>query len=167
MRETVLARVKAFRRALEMARDRSDECCDLPRGCELKHFPRGSCDLASHFLAQYLRDSDPTLLPEIIFMEPTQSYRDGNKSTVKRHVIVALDEEYIDLTLDQFDEHNHPVLIEGKSGTLGTMLCEIEKSGGNIERREVNIYATKEDEEDKEKQLYNWLKHTADRLLNE
>jgi len=36
-----------------------------------------------------------------------------------------------------------------------------------IERREVNIYATKEDEEEEEKQLYNWLKHTADRLLNE
>lgn len=166
MRETVLARVKAFRRALEMAaREQSDEFRDLVRWCELSDFPHGSCDLASHFLAQYLRDSDPMLLPEIIYMDATQSVLDGKKSIGNRHVIVALDEEYIDLTLDQFDEYNPPVLIESKSGTLGNLLCEIEKSGGHIERREVNIYAT--DKDDGEDELYNWLRHTAERLLTE
>ncbi|MFN1142959.1 hypothetical protein [Serratia quinivorans] len=163
MTDEIKRRIHAFRNALVLAADtRSHECFHMPRwNMELNSFPGGCCDLASNFLAQYLRDSDPTLQPDIIHMQATQSFRDEEKSTVFSHVIVALGEEYIDLTLNQFTEYGRRVIIEDKFGTLHTLLSKIKQHEGTVTWRDINIDSADEEGE----ALYGWLRHTADRLL--
>lgn len=163
MKQDTRRRIHAFRNALVLAADtRSHECFHMPRwNTELNNFPGGGCDLASNFLAQYLRDSDPTLQPDIIHMQATQSFRDEEKSTVYSHVIVALGEEYIDLTLSQFAEYSGRVVIEDKFGTLHTLLSKIKQHEGTVTGRGINIDSASEEGE----ALYGWLRHTADRLL--
>ncbi|EOC0866009.1 hypothetical protein VG539_004044 [Cronobacter muytjensii] len=63
----------------------------------MHNFPHGSCDMASNCLAQYLTDKKCGH-PCIIFMDGSRL----ENSPVRAHVIVMLDGEYIDLTLDQF-----------------------------------------------------------------
>lgn len=156
-------RIHAFRNALVLAADtRSHECFEMGRWQELNEFPYSCCDLASNFLAQYLRDSDPTLRPVIIHIQATQSYRNDKASTIHSHVMVALGDKYIDLTLNQFAENNRRVIIEDKYGTLATMQREIQQFGGTITRRKINIDNTVENGDD----LYNWLRNTADCLLD-
>ncbi|HGM6906198.1 hypothetical protein OQJ40_22330 [Serratia nevei] len=162
MTDEIKRRIHAFRNALALAADtRSHECFAMGRWQELNEFPHGCCDLASNFLAQYLRDSEPTLQPVIIHMEATHSYRVDKESTVKSHVIVALGDKYIDLTLNQFAEYSRRVIIEDKYGTLASMQREIQRFGGTVTRRDINIDNTVENGEE----LYDWLRNTADRLL--
>lgn len=90
MREETTFRVRAFRKALELAKgERSKECRDLGRWkTDLHNFPHGSCDMASNCLAQYLMEKECGH-PCIIFMNGSTL----ENSTVRAHVIVMLNGE--------------------------------------------------------------------------
>lgn len=165
MREETRRLITAFRQALELAAgDRADECRTLPRWSkELKNFPHGSCDLASNFLAQYLKDRNSRLAPYILCMEGNTTFREEENSTVNGHVIVALNGEYIDLTLDQFCEYPHWIIAEKieSVGVLGTLLRKIQEHEGTITTRNINLYANRVPGQ----KLYNWLRDVADGLM--
>lgn len=166
MNNEIRQRIHAFRNALVLAADtRSHECFHMDRWNELNAFPHGCCGLASHFLAQYLKDGDPTLTPEIVTMETTEEFRNKEiTSTIKAHLIVRLDNWYIDLTLNQFAEYADRVVIEKPSGTLGTLIREIGQYGGTVTRREDIQLDAGLDEDGSD--LYAWLRATADSLLD-
>lgn len=155
--------IHAFRNALVLAADtRSHECFQFHRWSELNSFPHGCCDLASNFLAQYLRDSDPALQPVIIHLKTTTDFREECHSTIKSHVIVELDGWYIDLTLNQFEEHINRVEIDNRTGTLGSLLRKIRDQGGEVTERDIQLVAGLDDDGS---ELYAWLRATADGLL--
>ena len=129
---------------------------------ELKAFPHGCCDLASNFLAQYLQDGDPSLKPVIIHMQTTKDFRDEYRSTIKSHVIVEVTGWFVDLTLNQFVEYQDRVVIDDRTGILGTLLRRIRGSGGTVTERGIQLNAGL-DEDGHE--LYAWLRATADSLL--
>lgn len=159
MRDEVLARVKAFRQALEKAaREQPEECRNGSRWCELRRFPHGSCDLASNGLAQYLMDREGCH-PCVIFMQGKADFQEAENSTVYGHVIVLLDGEYIDLTLDQFDEYPDYIPADPieSGGTLGTLLRNIMKHGDPVKTRKVNLNGME--------CIYAWLLATADAVL--
>lgn len=160
MRQERLLRIKAFRRALELGGDEwADECRHFPRReTELKNFPHGSCDLASKTLAQYLTDTEGGH-PCIIFMEGNAGFHEAENSTVHGHVIVLLDGEYTDLTLDQFDENPNYIPYEPveSGGQIGKLLRNIMKHEDPLKTRQVDL----EDGEE----LYAWLRDTADEVL--
>ncbi|MEA9392650.1 hypothetical protein SJI19_19275 [Acerihabitans sp. TG2] len=155
-------RIHAFRNALVMAADtHSHECFHMPRWrVELNGFPRGCCALTSHFLAQYLKEGDPTLEPQIISMCTTLEFREAKSSTIESHVIVKLDTWYIDLTLNQFAEYSDRVYIDEK-GVHATLLCNIKKYKGTVGKREITLKAGHLDGSE----LYGWLRDKADGLL--
>lgn len=165
MTPEIRRRIHAFRNALVLAADtRSHECFHMGRWqMEMNHFPHGCCDLASNFLAQYLRDSDPALQPEIVHMVAEETFRTQHNSSIHSHVIVALDDWYIDLTLNQFAEHRDRVVIDTRTGTLGTLLRRIRACGGTVNSRDIRLNTYNEDGS----RLYAWLRATADRLLQE
>lgn len=160
MRPERLLRIKAFRRALELAAgERADECRRFPRWeTEHKNFPHGSCDLASNTLAQYLMDTEGCH-PCIIFMQGNADFHEAENSTVHAHVIVLLDGEYIDLTLDQFDEYPDYIPAEPveSDGQLGKLLRNIMKHEGSVKTRQVDL--------DGGDTLYAWLHDTAEEAL--
>ncbi|WP_181016565.1 hypothetical protein [Escherichia sp. ESNIH1] len=162
MREDTKFRVRAFRKALELAAgERSEECSHLGRWkTDLHNFPRGSCDMASNCLAQYLTEKKCGY-PFIIFMNG----RRLEKSTVQGHVIVMLDGEYIDLTLDQFEEYPDYIMVEPmeSGGVVGTLLRRIAEIEGTIETRPIKLtsYTTSGND------MYAWLRDTADQILEE
>ncbi|MDI9280145.1 hypothetical protein QMZ65_23280 [Pantoea sp. EABMAA-21] len=142
MRQETTFRIRAFRQALEqVAAVRGDEYRNLPRWCELSGFPRGSCDLASNFLARYLMEWDKGLYPFIIHMCGNNTFREEENSTVHSHVIVILDGNYIDLTLDQFKEYDSYVPAEPieSGGVIGSLIHKIQKHEGEISTRPVKI----------------------------
>jgi len=160
MRHETTLRIRAFRQALELAAaEQREECRELPRWSELKDFPRGKCELASNFLARYLMDSDKGVHPCIICMCGNNTFREAENSTVNGHVIVMLDGNYIDLTLDQFDEYESYVPAEPieSGGVIGSLLHKIQKHGGKISTRPIKI-------EDGHK-LFSLLSKSADELL--
>jgi hypothetical protein len=64
MRAEIEARVKAFRKALELAAgERAGESVPSLWRDDLKLFPLGCCELASQTLVQYLRGHDKKLFP--------------------------------------------------------------------------------------------------------
>ncbi|MDU6432688.1 MAG: hypothetical protein E6556_07015 [Pantoea sp.] len=135
-------RIRAFRQALEqVATERGDEYRNKPRWCELSGFPRGSCDLASNFLARYLMERDKGLYPIIIHMCGSNTFREAENSTVHSHVIVMLDGNYIDLTLDQFKEYDSYIPAEPieSSGVIGSLIHKIQKHEDEISTRPVKI----------------------------
>lgn len=152
------ARVEAFRRALELAAyDRSAEPVpSVWRDC-LKAFPLGCCELASQTLAEYLREDDSNLHPYIIAMAWTENA--GNHG----HVLVALDGEYIDLTLDQFDGYDEWVVAEPieSGGQLGTFMQKVRNQGGTFTTRK----RTFDGIPDQACNLYTWLKEVANSQL--
>jgi len=152
MRQERALRIKAFRRALELgAGERADGCRHFPRWKEeLKNFPHGSCDLASNTLAQYLTDTEGCH-PCIIFMEGSAGFHEAENSTVHAHVIVLLDGEYIDLTLDQFDEYPGYIPYEPveSDGQIGKLLRNIMKHEDPVKTRQVDL--------DDGEELYAWL----------
>lgn len=142
MRHETTLRIRAFRQALELAAaEQREECWELPRWSELKDFPRGKCELASNFLARYLMDSDKGLHPFIICMCGNNTFREAENSTVNGHVIVMLDGNYIDLTLDQFKEYDSYVPAEPieSGGVIGSLIHKIQKHEGEISTRPVKI----------------------------
>nr|WP_241391447.1 hypothetical protein [Serratia proteamaculans]ULG18683.1 hypothetical protein Puna18p_00129 [Serratia proteamaculans] len=162
MREETTFRIRAFRKALEKAaRELPEECRESSSWCELKNFPAGSCDLASNCLAQYLKDCGERGEPAILFMCGTQTFREAENSTVNGHVIVFLNGEYIDLTLDQFDEYTDYIPAEQleTGGVLGTLLSKIPQYEGEIETRRINL--------DHIQGIYAWLRDCADEILKE
>lgn len=82
MRDNTRARVKAFRRALELAA--GEPGLSVWHG-HIGSFPDGCCELASQTLLQYLRDHDNTLFLYVITMQ----WNEG--PDIHGHVIVALD----------------------------------------------------------------------------
>lgn len=142
MRHETTLRIRAFRQALELAAaEQREEYRGLPRWSELKDFPGGSCDLASNFLARYLMDGDKGLHPSIICMCGNNAFREAENSTVNGHVIVMLDGNYIDLTLDQFEEYASCVPAEPieTGGVIGSLLNKIQEHEGEISTRPVSI----------------------------
>ena len=164
MNTEIKRRIHAFRNALALAADtRSHECFEMGRWRrEMNSFPHGCCDLASNFLAQYLKDGDPALSPVIVHMQTTERFREEHNSTIRSHVIVELDRWYIDLTLYQFAEHRNRVVIDDQTGTLGSLLRNIKKCGGTVTHREIQLHTANEEGG----RLYAWLRSTADRLLS-
>ncbi|ELQ6221711.1 hypothetical protein R2320_002981 [Cronobacter turicensis] len=161
MREDVEFRVRAFREALELARKCPEECRHLGRWkTDLHNFPHGSCDMASNCLAQYLTDKKCGH-PFIIFMDGSGL----ENSTVHGHVIVMLDGEYIDLTLDQFEEYPDYILSEPieSQRVIGTLLRRVGEIEGTIETRLINLSSFNEFGED----MYAWLRDKADKIFDE
>ncbi|MBB6117934.1 hypothetical protein F4826_004914 [Rahnella inusitata] len=165
MTPTVKHRIQAFRRAMELGTgDEADACRNMERwNEELQKFPYDSCELASNFLAQYLQEGDDTLCPYIIRLQTNNAFRESETSRMESHYIVALDGDYIDLTLDQFSEHDEYVTgepIESR-GTLGRLINKIRYHAGadacSIQTLSVNVWGGKE--------LYAWLSDKADLLL--
>ncbi|EAU7106561.1 hypothetical protein EIR35_23940 [Salmonella enterica] len=167
MREEVAFRIRAFRQVLEEAsRELPEELRGEPgkrsRWSELKNFPAGSCDLASNCLAQYLKDSKvcgEKGEPCILFMYGTQPFHKAENSTVQAHVIVMLHGDYIDMTLDQFEEYTDYIPAEPveTGGVLGTLLRKIPQYEGEIETRRINL--------DRLGKIYAWLRDRADAIL--
>lgn len=160
MRQERLLRIKAFRRALELAAgERAEGCRHFQRWKEdLRHFPRGSCDMASNALAYYLMEREGCH-PCIIFMQGNAEFHEAEHSTVHGHVIVLLDGEYTDLTLDQFEEYPDYIPAEPveSGGQLGKLLRNIMKHEGPVQTRRVDL--------DGGEVLYAWLRDTADEVL--
>ncbi|MBE5201991.1 hypothetical protein IG612_05040 [Pectobacterium sp. FL60-S17] len=154
--------IHAFRNALVLAADiRSNECFHMARWKELNEFPHGCCDLASNFLAQYLQDSDPSLQPVIVHMLASEQFREDHNSTIHSHVIVRLDGWYIDLTLNQFAEYRNRVVIDSRTGTLGTLLRHIRNCDGTVTECGIELDVPGENGA----ALYAWLRAAADSLL--
>jgi hypothetical protein len=156
-------RIHAFRNALVLAADTcSHECFAMGRWrSELNAFPHGCCDLASNFLAQYLQDSDPALRPVVLHMQTTPEFRCAEKSTIKTHVIVEVAGWFVDLTLNQFAEYKERVVIDNRTGVLGTLRRKIPFYGGSLEERDIQLDSVTEEGSE----LYAWLRATADSLL--
>ncbi|EHY5119855.1 hypothetical protein K4I43_004172 [Escherichia coli] len=160
MRQERVLRIKAFRRTLELGGgERADRCRHFPRWkTELRNFPHGSCDLASNTLAYYLKERE-RCHPCIIFMEGNAGFHEAENSTVHGHVIVLLDGEYIDLTLDQFDEYPDYIPYEPveSDGQIGKLLRNIMKHEDPVKTRQIDL--------DGGEDLYAWLRDTADEVL--
>ncbi|MEG9672616.1 hypothetical protein V6X57_24585 [Serratia bockelmannii] len=158
MRAETRARVEAFRQALELAAgERSGEPIPAHWRGYLTDFPAGCCELASQTLVRYLRDHDDKLFPYVI---ATSKIENGG---MKGHVFVALDGDYIDLTMDQFDGYDDWIVAEpiASGGTLDTFLQKVRRLEGTITTREVTLDVIPGDGH----RLYGWLKKTADGLL--
>ena len=157
MRADTRARVKAFRRALELAAgERADEPVPSIWRDLLKDFPDGCCELASQTLAEYLTEDASKLHPYIIGMQWDDPDRHG-------HVIVALDGEYIDLTLDQFPGYDNWIVAEPieYGGQIAVFIQKVRAHGGTLSTRELTFDGIP----DKSRKLYDWLKATADSLM--
>lgn len=162
MTPEIRRRIHAFRNALVLAADtRSHECFRMGRWQELNEFPHGCCDLASHFLAQYLQDSDPSLKPDIIRLQTTAAFRQEEKSTIEAHTFVELNGWFVDLTLNQFPEYNRRVVIDDRAGLLGTLRRRILSYNGQETETGIQLDSAMENGSD----LYDWLRATADSLL--
>ncbi|EAS2833914.1 hypothetical protein AV553_23710 [Salmonella enterica] len=151
--------MKAFRRALELsAGERSEEPEPSVWRGYLRAFPRGCCELASQTLAEYLREDGSKLHPYIIGMDWRVNAQDYD------HVIVALDGDYNDLTLDQFDGYDDWVLAEPiESGCqIAAFMQKVRNQGGAITTRELMFDGIP----DQAWKLYAWLKEVADGQLN-
>ncbi|CVG65447.1 hypothetical protein [Serratia marcescens] len=152
------ARVEAFRRALELAAyDRSAEPVPAVWHNFLKAFPLGCCELASQTLAQYLTEDGSNLHPYVIGMQ----WNDGPDA--HGHVIVALDGEYIDLTLDQFPGYHDRIVAEPieYGGQIAAFIQNVRAHGGTLSTRELTFDGIP----DQAWNLYAWLKEVADDLL--
>lgn len=165
MKTEIRNHVEAFRKALELAANtRKDECREMDRWFnELENFPQGCCDLASNFLAKYLSELEWDLSPYIICLS-------WNENEIKKgHVIVALDGDYIDITLDQFDEckqnlKDNPVVIEQieSEGELSKFIKKIQKEESTkITTRNINIDTETKNGHD----LYQWIHTTANNFV--
>lgn len=152
------ARVEAFRRALELAAyERSGEPVPSVWHDFLRAFPLGCCELASQTLAEYLAEDGSNLHPYVIGMDWRVNAKDYG------HVIVALDGEYIDLTLDQFDGYDDRIVAEPveSGGQIAGFIQTVRDHGGTLSTRKVTLDVIPYEGH----KLYGWLKATADSLL--
>ncbi|WNI98614.1 hypothetical protein [Enterobacter ludwigii] len=152
------ARVEAFRRALELAAyERSGEPVPSVWHTFLASFPRGCCELASQTLTEYLKEDGSNLHPYVIGMK----WNEGPDA--HGHVFVALDGEYIDLTLDQFDGYDDQIVVEPVEygGQIAGFIQKVRDQGGTLSTRELTFDGIP----DQAWNLYAWLKEVADDLL--
>lgn len=98
---------------------------------ELNDFPHGCRDLVSNFLAQHMNDSNHALKAVVLLIKTNRDFRDNENSTIDAHVILELDGWYIVLTLKQFAQYQHRVVIQKKSEKLGSLLRKIVEYGGS------------------------------------
>lgn len=162
--EKKVAKITAFREALEIAaKSKPDVLQQLEWRNELKYFPKGCCSLASNFLGRYLIDAELGLHPFILQIDANESFRTATDSSIHAHSIISLDGEYIDITLDQFREHDNRISIEPIEcgGKLSQLLKNVLRYGGTISTRAINIKSRYEDGEE----LYSWLRETANSKL--
>ncbi|HFK5777753.1 hypothetical protein PTR10_22315 [Serratia marcescens] len=148
------ARLEAFRRALELA---AGEASLAAWRDVLKDFPAGCCELASQTLAEYLTEDGSNLHPYIIGMDWRVNAKDYG------HVIVALDGDYIDLTLDQFPGYHGRIVAEPieSGGQIAAFIQTVRDQGGTLTTRERTFDGIPDQAWD----LYAWLKEVADSLL--
>ncbi|MEB8160714.1 hypothetical protein [Citrobacter braakii] len=148
------ARLEAFRRALELA---AGEASLAAWRDVLKDFPTGCCELASQTLAEYLTEDGSNLHPCVIGMQWDEGPdRHG-------HVIIALEGDYIDLTLDQFPGYHDRIVVEPveSGGQIAAFIQKVRDQGGTFTTRE----RTFDGIPDQAWNLYVWLKEVADSLL--
>lgn len=148
------ARLEAFRRALELA------ACEASLAAwrdVLKDFPAGCCELASQTLAEYLTEDGSNLHPYIIGMDWRVNAKDYG------HIIIALNGDYIDLTLDQFPGYHDRIVAEPveSGGQIAAFIQKVRDQGGTLTTRE----RTFDGIPDQAWSLYDWLKQVADSLL--
>ncbi len=146
--------IQAFRRALERA---AGEPVLSPWCGYIGSFPDGCCELASQMLVRYLMEHNDRLFPYVIGMEWRVNAQDYG------HVIVALNGDYTDLTLDQFDGYDDWIVAEPieSGGQLGLFIQDVRNLGGSLSTRELTFAGIP----DQAWKLYDWLKATADSLL--
>lgn len=152
-------RIQAFRQALELAAGEraSEPVPSIWRDC-LKAFPRGCCELASQTLAEYLKEDGSNLHPYVIGMQ----WNEGPHA--QGHVIVALDGEYIDLTLDQFDGYDDWIVAEPveSGGKIAEFMQKVRNQGGTLSTRKLTLDGIP----DEAWKLSDWLKEVANGLLS-
>ncbi|MBN0986228.1 hypothetical protein [Amphritea pacifica] len=135
--------VHRFRNALVKASElESHRLCTLGRWNELNSFPFGSCDIASNFLAMYLKEKG--FESKIIWCKnELEQY-----SSVKSHVWLEVDDTFIDITISQFNEYNNNRIHISKKNSP-TMLMEIYKDckklgHHNYQEREIQLSSASE-----------------------
>ncbi|EAN8329523.1 hypothetical protein EOY42_25540 [Salmonella enterica] len=146
--------IQAFRRALERA---AGEPVLSPWCGYIGSFPDGCCELASQMLVRYLMEHNDRLFPYVIGMEWRVNAQDYG------HVIVALNGDYTDLTLDQFDGYDDWIVAEPveSGGQIAAFIQKVRDLDGTFTTRERTFDGIADDAE----KLYGWLKATADSLL--
>lgn len=102
-------------------------------------------------------------MPEIVPMQTTDDYRREHKSSIQSHVITKLDNWYIDLTLNQFEEYRTRVLIEEDTGTLETFLINIRKRDDSVKDSDIKLSTFTENGQE----LYAWLCSTILIIITE
>lgn len=149
--------VHKFRNALVKAAElESYRLHKLGRWSELNSFPFGSCDIASNFLAMYLKEKG--IESKVIWCRnELEQY-----SSVKSHVWLEVDDTFIDITISQFSKYdNNRIHICKKNSP--TMLVEIYKhcqdlGHHNYQEREIQLNSASEIGQP----LYEEIKKLAD-----
>lgn len=151
--------VHRFRNALVKAAElESHRLFKLPRWNELNSFPYGSCDLASNFLAMYLKEKG--INSKVIWCDNGLD----KYSLVKSHVWLEVGDEFVDITISQFPDYAiDRVHITNKNSP--TMLTEIYKDccrlgHQNYQERDIQLDSASE----KGAELYKEIKRMADAL---
>lgn len=158
MNNEIRQRIHAFRQALEQA---ASACSVDPSlvGWHnfIRDFPLGCCELASQTLVRYLREHDKHRFPCVISMDWSEG-AEGHG-----HVIVALDGDYIDLTLDQFPGYDDYIEAEPieSGGKMAAFIQHVRRLGGSFTMHELSLDGIGDESE----KLYSWLKESADRML--
>lgn len=150
--------IHALRNALVMASDtHSYVCFNMPRWSELNSFPYGCCDLASNFLAKYLREHGYE--SKVIFFKCNEKV---NKY-INAHVILQVGEYYVDITRSQFDDSNARIAIEDKYGPLAGIIRNVKKEGHHsYQEREINL----DTGTSQGIHLYHYVRDMADKLIS-
>ncbi|ELJ3891184.1 hypothetical protein RTH83_005587, partial [Salmonella enterica] len=117
-------------------------------GC-IGSFPDGCCELASQMLVRYLMEHNDRLFPYVIGMEWRVNAQDYG------HVIVALNGDYTDLTLDQFDGYDDWIVAEPveSGGQIAAFIQKVRDLDGTFTTRERTFDGIADDAE----KLYGWL----------
>ncbi|WP_444941079.1 hypothetical protein ACJJI3_00190 [Microbulbifer sp. ZKSA004] len=93
--------VHRFRNALVKASEiESYRLYELERWEELNSFPFGACDLASNFLAMYLKEKG--IQAKVIWCSNELEKYSG----INFHVWLEVDDKFIDITISQFPEYS-------------------------------------------------------------
>ena len=110
--------VHRFRNALVKAADtESHKLFRLDRWEDLNSFPSGSCDIASNFLSEYLREKG--IHSTIIWCKNDLA----QYPIIKSHVWLEVGDLFVDITACQFPYINKRIYIQKKDPSL--MLMEI------------------------------------------
>lgn len=145
--------VHRFRNALVKAAElESFRLHKFERWNELNSFPFGSCDLASNFLAMYLKDKG--IESKVIWCRnDLEKYK-----SVKSHVWLEVGDVFVDITISQFPDYNHDrIHISQKNSP--TMLSEIYNHCSSLGHHH---YQEREIQIERGYELYIEVKNMAD-----